>query len=178
MSRPNLALAGLNVLGGIAVLGSYVFAFTGSSDFQDGLWGGVPASLRSLYTGNMLLAAAGYFPFTWLFVVRTTPDEFRATTGLPYAMLFGVYALVLIPSALWLPMTARMLLAPDPQLWFWIRVVLALVGIGSTGILLLSFRFAGSRGGVVSWAAAIGSIPFFVQTAILDAIVWPIYYPH
>jgi hypothetical protein len=126
----------------------------------------------------MLLAAAGYFPFTWLFVVRTRPDEFRATTGFRYALLFALYALVLIPSALWLPLTAKMLLAPDPQLWCWIRVVLALVGIGSTGILLISFRFACTRGGAASWAAAIGSLPFFVQTAILDAIVWPIYYPH
>ena len=177
MSRPNLALAVLNVFGGIAVLGSYVSAFAGSSDFQDGLWGGVPASLRALYTANMLLAATGYFPFTWLFVRKTTATEFRAITGFPYVLLLALYALVLIPSALWLPMTAKMLLAPDPQLWFWIRVVLALVGIGSTGILLVAFRFALTRGGAENWAAAIGAIPFFTQTAVLDALIWPAYFP-
>jgi len=177
MSRPNLALALLNVLGGIAVLGSYFSAFTGSSEFQGGLWGGVPASLRSFYTVNMLLAAAGYFPFTWLFVVRTKPDEFHAITGFRYALLFGLYALVLIGSALWLPMTARMLLAPDAQIWGGIRIVLALVGIGATGILLLAFRVALTRGGAASWAAAIGSIPFFTQTALLDALIWPAYFP-
>lgn len=177
MPRPNLALALLNVVGGVAVLGSYVAAFTGSPDFQSGLWGGVPESLRSLYTVNMLLAAAGYFPFTWLFVVRTRPDAFRATTGFGYALLFVLYALVLIASALWLPLTARMLLEPDAQLWFWIRVVLALVGVGSTGILLLSFRFALRRGGAANWAAAIGAIPFFTQTALLDALIWPAYFP-
>ena len=177
MPRPNLALALLNVFGGIAVLGSYVSAFTGSSAFQDGLWGGVPVSLRSLYTVNMLLAAAGYFPFTWLFVVRTKPDEFHAITGFRYALLFGLYALVLLGSALWLPMTARMLLAPDAQIWGGIRIVLALVGIGATGILLLAFRVALTRGGAASWAAAIGSIPFFTQTALLDALIWPAYFP-
>jgi hypothetical protein len=109
MARPNLLLLVLNVLGRIAVLGSYVAAFTGSPDFKDGLWGGVPESLRSLYTVNMLLAAAGYLPFTWLFVGATKPAEFRATTGLPYVLPFALYALVLIPSALWLPMTARMI---------------------------------------------------------------------
>ena len=177
MPRPNFALGLLNVFGGIAVLGSYVSAFTGSSAFQDGLWGGVPVSLRSLYTVNMLLAAAGYFPFTWLFVVRTKPDEFHAITGFRYALLFGLYALVLIGSALWLPMTARMLLAPDAQIWGGIRIVLALVGIGATGILLLAFRVALTRGGAASWAAAIGSIPFFTQTALLDALIWPAYFP-
>ena len=177
MPRPNLALALLNVFGGVAVLGSYVAAFTGSPDFQSGLWGGVPESLRSLYTVNMLLAAAGYFPLTWLFVVRTRPDAFHATTGFRYALLFVLYAFVLIASALWLPLTARMLLEPDAQLWFWIRVVLALVGVGSTGILLLSFRFALRRGGAANWAAAIGAIPFFTQTALLDALIWPAYFP-
>jgi len=51
MPRPNLVLLLLNVLGGIAVLGSYVAAFTGSPDFKDGLWGGVPESLRSASHG-------------------------------------------------------------------------------------------------------------------------------
>ena len=124
MPRQNLALALLNALGGIAVLGSYAYAFSYSSELRAGLWGGVPESLQPIYTVNMLLAAAGYFPFTWR------------------------------------------------------RVVRALVGIGATGLLLLAFRFARTQGGVANWAAAIGSIPFFVQTAILDAIVWPAYYPH
>ena len=177
MPRPNLALVVLNVFGGIAVLGSYVAAFSGSAEFQDGLWGGVPESLRALYTINMLLAAAGYFPFTWLFARRTTPAEFRAITGAPYTLLFALYALVLIPSALWLPMTARMIASPDPALWLAIRAVLALVGIGSTGILLTAFRYAARRGCRMSWAAALGAIPFFVQTALLDALVWPAFYP-
>jgi hypothetical protein len=177
MPRPNLALALLNVLGGIAVLGSYVAAFTGSADFKDGLWGGVPESLRPVYTVNMLLAAGGYFPFTWLFVRKTTPAEFRAVTGAPYALLFALYAMVLIASALWLPMTARMIASPDPQLWFEIRFVLALVGLGAAGILLVAFRYAARRGGAASWAAALGAIPFFVQTALLDALVWPAFFP-
>jgi hypothetical protein len=178
MPRPNLVLLLWNVLGGIAVLGSYVAAFTGSPDFKDGLWGGVPESLRSLYTVNMLLAAAGYFPFTWLFVRATTPDEFRATTALPYASLFALYGLVLIPSALWLPLTARMIAEPDAALWLAIRLVLAAVGIGATGLLLLAFTYVAKRRDATSWAAAIGTLPFFLQTAILDAVVWPAHYPH
>jgi len=64
MPRQNLALALLNALGGVAVLGSYAYAFSYSSELRAGLWGGVPDSLQPIYTGNMLLAAAGYFPFT------------------------------------------------------------------------------------------------------------------
>ena len=90
MARANWLLVVLNVLGGIAVLGSYVAAFTGAPDFQDGLWGGVPESLRSLYTVITLLAAAGYFPFTWLFVRKTTPAGFRDVTYVAGAAARGI----------------------------------------------------------------------------------------
>ena len=178
MTAEKRGLVLINVLGGLAVLGSYAYYLAANPATRTNLWGNVPESLRPAYTVSMLLAAAGYFPFTWLFVVRTRPDVFRAVTGFRYTLLFALYALVLIASALWLPMTAKMLVAPDPQLWLWIRVVLALVGIGATGILLLAFRFARAQGGAANLAAAIGAIPFFVQTAILDAIVWPAFYPH
>jgi hypothetical protein len=178
MPRPNLALALLNVVGGIAVLGSYAYAFTVSDAIRGGLWGGVPESLRPVYTANMLLAAAGYFPFTALFVLRTTPAEFRKITGFGYGALFALYALVLVPSAAWLPMTASMLASPDPQLWIGIRLVLAAVAVGATGLLAAAVQYARVRGCKTSWAAAIGAVPFFTQTAVLDAVVWPAYYPH
>ena len=171
------ALAALNVLGGVAVLTSYVYAFSYPGEIRAGLWGGVPESLRSFYTVNMLLAALGYFPFTWLYVWKVTPEEVGTATRVPYALLFALYALVLVPSALWLPMTARMIEAPGWGLWWGIRAVLALVALGSTGLLLLSWRYAHARPGTASRLAALGSIPFFTQTAILDALIWPAYYP-
>lgn len=161
----------------MAVLASYVYAFSYSSEIRAGLWGGVPESLRSLYTVNMLLAALGYFPLTWLFLWKAKPEEVEAATHVPYASLFVLYGLVLIPSALWLPMTARMLEDPGPGLWWSIRGVLAFVALGSTGLLLLSWRFAQRRPGTASRLAALGSVPFFTQTAILDALIWPAYFP-
>ena len=178
MPRPNLALALLNVVGGIAVLGSYAYAFTVSSEVRGALWGGVPEPLRPVYTANMLLAAAGYFPFTALFVLRTTPAEFRKITGFGYGALLALYALVLLPSAAWLPMTASMVASPDPQLWVGIRLVLAAVALGAAGILAVAVQYARKRGCKTSWAAVAGAVPFFTQTALLDALVWPAYYPH
>jgi hypothetical protein len=56
------SLLALNVIGGTAVLASYVVGLGAVPG--DALWGGVPESLRPLYTVNMFLAAAGYFLFT------------------------------------------------------------------------------------------------------------------
>ena len=177
MQREQRALGLLNLGGGIAVLASYAWSFSYSSELRAGLWGGVPEAVRPIYTVNMLLAAVGYFPLTWLYLFRTTPGELESATGVRYGLLFLLYGLVLIPSALWLPMTARMLLTPGLLLWWGIRCVLALVGIGSLGLLWLSFRHAQTRPGLASWAATAGAIPFFTQTAILDALLWPAFYP-
>ncbi len=171
------SLVVLNVLGGMAVLGSYVFAFTGTPELKDGLWGGVPAGIRPLYTVNMLLAAAGFFPFTYAFVFTLDPERPLPGSGLPYRFLHLCYALVLVGSALWLPLTAAMLSAPGPLTWWAVRGVLALVGLGSTGLLLVLAQLVRQRGGASAWLGLVGCLPFWLQTAVLDALVWPAFFP-
>lgn len=169
-------LAGLNVLGGSLVLGSYVFAFAGSPELRAGLWGGVPDALQPLYTVNMLLAAAGYFPFTALLVLAVRPAA-GLPGGFSYRWLLLLYALILIPSALWLPLTAQMIASPSAALWAAIRIDLALVGLGATGLLVWLFAIARRRRDAFGWFAFAGILPFWLQTAVLDALVWPAFYP-
>jgi hypothetical protein len=176
MQRNAVRLALLNVAGGLAVLGSYVWGFALAPELRTGLWGGVPESLRGLYTINMLLAAAGYFPFTWLLVFRSPPATLREDAGVSPGAILALYALVLIPSALWLPLTAQMIQAPSAALWIAIRAVLLLVGIGAGCLLVVLLRLARARGGALRWSAVAGALPFFTQTAILDALVWPAYW--
>ncbi len=171
------SLALVNVLGGAAVLGSYLIAFGLSPELRSGLWGGVPEGLRPLYTVCMLLAAAGYFPFTGQLVFATSPTSPLPVADLPYRTLHGLYALVLLPSALWLPLTARLLEAPSDALWLLVRWVLVLVGLGSTGLLVVLVAMARQRGGLLAWCSVLGVLPFWVQTALLDAVVWPAYFP-
>jgi hypothetical protein len=76
-----------------------------------------------------------------------------------------------------MPLTFQLLGGWDPALWIAIRIVLALVGIGSLGLLaaLLTLSPVASRG----WRAlaVAGAVAFCVQTALLDATVWPAYFP-
>jgi hypothetical protein len=170
------SLAALNVVGGMLVLGSYLLAFGGSPALRSGLWGGVPDALRPLYTANMLLAAAGYFPFTFLLVFRTRPEG-GLPFGIPYRALHLLYGLVLLPSALCLPLAARLLEGPTVLLWAAVRIDLALGGLGATGLLLIVWALARERGDALGWAAFAGVVPFWLQTTVLDAIVWPAFYP-
>jgi hypothetical protein len=166
------SLVWLNVLGGVAVLASYALAFTGSPELRSGLWGDVPHALRPVYTVSMLLAAAGYFPFTLLLVYSR-----RSRTRFSPGLLHALYALVLIPSAFWLPLTARMLREPSTLLWAAIRIDLLLVAAGATGLLFVTASLARERRDARGWLALAGAFFFWVQTALLDALVWPALFP-
>lgn len=169
-------LAALNVAGGIAVLASYAWGVALSPALRTGLWGGVPETLRGVYTVNMLLAAAGYFPFAFLLVFRAPRERLRAEARVGPGLVFALFALMLLPSAAWLPLTARMIEAPSDATWFAIRGVLLAVGAGSTGLLVLLARIARARDGALANSALLGAIPFWTQTAVLDALVWPAYW--
>ena len=85
---------------------------------------------------------------------------------------------MLIPSALWMPLTFAMLDAPSPSLWLAIRAVLALVGLGSLGLVVAVATAQPLRAPIGRAVAVAGAIAFSFQTAVLDAIVWPAYFPH
>jgi hypothetical protein len=176
LHKAKRALLAINVVGGIAVLGSYVLGFLRHPGSSSALWGKVPASLLPFYTASMLAAAAGYLAFTFFILVRLDPDETGARRFTSRAFPW-LYAAILLPSALWMPLTFAMLAAPSPLLWAAIRVVLAIVGLASLGLLvtLLDMKPASHRW---AWGLAVaGAILFFVQTGILDAIVWPAFFP-
>lgn len=167
----------INLLGGIAVLGSYAHGLATHPLTRGEVWGDVPLALRSVYTANMFLAAAGYLVFTGFVFFRLDPAADPATSRVPYRSWNLLYALVLVPSALWMPFTFAMLDSPSPALWVAIRAVLATVGLASLGIVAALFRVPadGSR----RWRACAiaGAILFALQTALLDALVWCAYFP-
>jgi len=172
-----MSLAVLNVLGGLAVLASYSMLFT-RADAAAVLWGGVPEGLRALYTTNMWLAALGYFPFTALFVFATDPLRVRFLGGrYGYGLLMVLYGLVLLPSALWMPLTFAWADTPTP-LGFWlVRFDLAVVGVGSLGILAALATQNPRPPPWLHFLAFFGCLAFCFQTAVLDGVLWPAYYP-
>ena len=176
MDTRRRALIFLILIGGPSVLGSYVLAFVLEPTIRTGLWGGVPDAIRPLYTVNMLLAAVGFFPVTWLLGFQTPIDEFRGRTGLAWEALIGSYAAILMPSALWLPLTAIYLQNPSPGLWVAIRLVLFAVGAGATALGYMLIRRA-SLGSPFAQVAVLAFFFFWLQTAVLDALVWPWFYP-
>jgi hypothetical protein len=177
MQPGHLSLFWINLLGGVAVLGSYAWGLAANPLTRGDLWGGVPDALRPLYSANMLLAAAGYFAFSFFVFFRLDPARARVFGRFGFGAFHMLYALILVPSALWLPLTFAMLEAPSGALWLAIRAALALVGVGSLGLLAAVATAGPSPARIARGAAVAGALAFSLQTAVLDALVWPAYFP-
>jgi hypothetical protein len=87
------------------VIGSYAWGFLTHSNAGQALWGGVPGSIRPFYTANMLLAAAGYFALTYFVLFRLDPTITRVLGRFPFDLFNVLYAVILISSGLWMPLT-------------------------------------------------------------------------
>jgi len=176
MTRRQKRLAGILVVGGLAVLASYVVAFISHPETRWDIWGGVPGSLRSLYTVSMLLAAVGFFPMTIYVLYRVDADN-SSIVGVPgYHWVVSAYVLVLSGSAAWMPLTYAMIDAPSSALWIAIRVVLFGVALGGIALLAILLRLYGRPPGWQHRLAVLGCVLFCWQTVILDALVWPYYF--
>ena len=174
--NPRLLLIIVNLLGGVAVLASYVQGTSSPHATHGGIWGGVPEAIRGGYTVCMFAAAAGYFPFTWLFAFGCDPTRTRFG-GRSLHLVTFFYGLVLVPSALWLPLTTAYLDAPSDGGWIAILTVLALAALGSLGLLRCLLQMTPRPTGRVRPIAITGCLAFCFQTVVLDAIVWTLLFP-
>ena len=172
-----LALAWIVLLGGVAVLGSYAYSLSIDPATRAGLWGGVPQSLLPGYTASMALAATGFFAYTYFLLVHVDPDKARIAGRLRYSLFHGLYALILVPSALWLPLTSAMVQHPSSILWLVIRLILALVGLGSVALLWALLNLRSRQPAAAYWLAVAGAVAFCIQTAVLDLFVWTAFFP-
>lgn len=169
-------LALLQLLGGPAVLASYVWCIAVWPEASSQMWGGVPEAIQPLYTAWMFVAAAGYFAYSYVFILRTDLDAFAVPLlGRERGVgLLGLsYALVLGPSALWMPMTKWMLDDPSALRFWLVRLDLFAVALGSIGLILAAASVRPRPPGRLRALALIGTLAFAVQTVVLDALIWP-----
>ena len=162
----------INVVGGIAVLGSYVHGLATHPETRNQLWGSMPPELQAVYGVTMWLAAAGYFFFSYYFLARTDADEVRfGSYG--FGLINGLYGVIMLCSALWMPLTFAYLDNPTAGLWFAVRVDLLLAGAGSIGLIIALFTMKPRAEGLAGVLALLGLISFALQTSFLDPLVWP-----
>jgi hypothetical protein len=171
MAMQQIVLLIINFIGGVAVIGSYIYGLNAQSGGASILWGGVPENIRPVYTVSMILSALGFFAFIYFILFKLDPSEVSIAGTFGFSIFFSIFILILLPSALWMPLTNFYVGTPSTGAWVIVRIILALVAIGSIALVwaLLSLQ---TREGVAYWLAVAGSGYFAFHTAILDAIIW------
>lgn len=174
MDKTKLILLLINLLGGTAVIGSYVLGLRAHPGQTEALWGGVPTGIRPFYAIDMLFAAAGYLAIFFVLLLRVDPS---ATIGkLPFWTLNLVYLFILVPSALWMSLTFSVADGYTLGRWIAVVTVLALTGFASIALLVSVITLTPRLPIGLYWLTVIGGIFLVLQTAVLDAIVWTSYY--
>jgi uncharacterized membrane protein len=172
METESIILLVIIVAGGLAVLGSYVLGLRGGSEGSSALWGGVPERARPVYVGSMLVSVIGYFGVLWYLFFELAPAEIAIGGQGGFTLLYPIFVLILIPSALWLPLTKHYQRDPKPARWIAVRSVLFLVGLASIALVWALFALEPAGSGVAYWFAVAGSLYFAFHTFVLDGLVW------
>jgi hypothetical protein len=172
MNNQQVILLIINIVGGAAVIGSYIFGLRSQAGGATVLWGGVPANIRPVIGVSMILAAVGYLSFLYYLLLRITPDNIRIAGSFGFSTFYIIFLLILIPSAFWMPLTNLYASNPNPDMWIAIRVVLFVVGLSALALVLALVNMQPKTLDTAYRLAVAGSIYFTFHTLILDAILW------
>jgi hypothetical protein len=162
----------INILGGAAVIGSYILGLGGQSGGANVLWGGVPTNIRPVYTVSMILSALSYFAFIYLLLFRLVPGDVAIAGRFGYGLFFAIFLLILISSAFWMPLTNIYVGNPSNGTWIAIRAVLFIVALGSIALFWALLSLQTKNHDLPYWLAVVGSGYFAFHTFVLDAILW------
>ncbi len=174
MVKSKIILLCINIIGGVSVIGSYIFGINAQPAGADALWGGVPENIRVVYTVSMFIAAAGYFAFLYYILVKINLAGTGAVNAFSYGVFHLIFIAILLPSALWMPLTNLYLANPGPFYFAGVVLVLAMVGIGSLCLLMAILKLRPVYPGLSRWLAIAGSAYFTFHTLVLDAVIWPV----
>ena len=162
----------LNLLGGLGVLGSYAIGLQAHWGSNALLWGGIPESVRGVYTSCMFPAAFGYL-VCFAYLLKADWSSLRFEDGPAGRTLLRLHLLFLATATAWMPLTW---LALDHQVThlFWpIQGVLLVTGLSAFAIWRSLFKLIDPPSPRFLKAAKICFAFLVFQCLVLDAMVWP-----
>jgi|TARA_B110000495_G_scaffold181483_1_gene176246 hypothetical protein len=167
---------------GTLVLVSYLYGLSHASD-KAALWGGISLSQAKFIAPFMFLATFGFLMYWWIILYQTDVSVMESlrwpwgnSDGGGGARLLLAFALLVIPSALWLEATIFHL--ENEYSWTPVLVVgvllLACIGNILMGLLAYSAYVDELPGG---GKMLLGSIFLGIQCILFDGIYWNLKFP-
>ena len=94
---------GINLLGGLSVLSSYIFCMILYPDRSASLWGSASDPVITFFVISMFLAALGYIWFTFFLLKGNKLDDVRVGTISAANIINSLYLVLLVCSTIWMP---------------------------------------------------------------------------
>ena len=98
----NLYFLLVNLILGFAVILSYIWGLVYYPEYGTALWGNIETSYIPYIIFSMLLAALGYFVFSFYFI---NYKKFQTLNASEYIYILSLYIVILFFSALWMPLS-------------------------------------------------------------------------
>ena len=163
----------VNLVGGSAVLGSYIIGLANFPEYRNDLWGGIHGIWRNVSVASMLLAGAAYLTFCYFIVFREDAQIYGAQLILGAHTASLLTGLFLLSATLWMP-SAILYIHTGNTAW-WILTVGAL-WVTAMALLSLTGIFAFSTASPVPvFDRIICTVSLSIITLhclVIDSIVW------
>ena len=168
----------INALGGLAVIASYVAGLVSHPNTEQLLWGRITPSLKPVYLVSMPMAAVGYLLCLYFILFQLNAPTVVIWGFDGFLVLDIIFMVILVFSAFWMPLTYKLIETQWPGWWFYIRLVLFCVGLASLALLCALLMIDQREPAWSYWLAVTGAAVFFIQTGIMDAFIWPAFFPY
>ena len=167
----------VNILGGIAVLGSYIWGLSSYPEHRETLWGGISGAWRWVFFVSMMLAAVGYLTFAYYEFFRSGAKAYQENGILgPYTVSI-ICAVFLCASTVWMPSTLAYINTHQVQ-WWLVALSSLWVTAASLFLLLIALLLAGDYESSRYYYLAVGGIAYILfHCTVFDAVVWAIRFP-
>ena len=167
----------VNIIGGLAVLGSYAAGLGFFPEYRETLWGGVRGIWKPVLTVSMLLAAGGYLIFCYFALFREGEYFFRVNIFVEIPTITLLTLIFLSSAALWMPTTITYFLTGNSLWWF---LTITILWITAISLVVLTGIVSSSNHdsiATIDWIApTVGLSVITAHCLIVDAIIWVFFF--
>ena len=155
MSSQQTIFLTINMIGGIAVLGSYAIGLGMFPEYREALWGEVRGTLRTVIVISMLFAALGYLTFCYVAFFQNGLADFHSVPWTNRYTISLLVAIFLISSTLWMPTAIAYLKFSNT---YWLTISLTSLWITAIALIAILGTIWGSELNTISTASHYAAI--------------------
>ena len=165
----------VNLVGGIAVLGSYCAGLYLYPDQRTALWGGVVGNWKTLFTTSMFFAATGYIVFCYTMTISDGANESSFLGKYTFIILAAAF---LFSASVWMPATLQYLDTKN-EIWWVVSVTSLWITAACLTCMGLAFNFTEFPNVNLfqNSVALTGMICITFHCLVFDAIIWVTKFP-